>query len=72
MKNFTPTPFKSVLPKIDDKGNILVNKSVLKSEYTIVKRYDVNSASSQSDQKAEDLFSSFTADIMKEETLFIR
>ena len=72
MKNNNLSSFKEILPKIDDKGNIISNDPITEKEFTIVKRYDKNSSSSQSAQKAEDLFSSFTANIIKEETLFIR
>lgn len=72
MKNYNTSSLDVRTPKIDEKGNIIVHDSVMQKEITMVKRYDKNSPSSISEQKAEDLFSSFTANIIKEETLFIR
>lgn len=71
MENYIPSPFKKFQPEIDKGTNIIVANSV-SQKVTITKRYDRNSPSAQSERKAEELFSSFTANIIKEETLFIR
>lgn len=68
MNKFTPSPLKKT--KSDITGRVIDN-TVTETKFTII-RYDKNSPAALSDKKAMELFSSFTADIIKEETLFTR
>ena len=70
MNKFTPSPLKKT--KSDITGEIrVIDKTVTETKFNII-RYDKNSPAALSDKKAMELFSSFTADIIKEETLFTR
>ena len=61
-------PGKILLPDNRSEGRL----ACLNIEQRLTTVYDVNSESSQNEMKAVELFSSFTANIIKEETLFIR
>lgn len=63
-------PFKPMKPSLANEKNKVIVKQL--TENTVVTRFDKNSHTSKTDQNAEELFSSFTANIIKEETLFTR
>ena len=63
-------PFKLMKPSIANEKNKVIVKQL--TENIVVTRDEKNSRTFHYDQNAEELFSSFTANIIKEETLFTR
>lgn len=68
--NSSSTPIRNQKNLDNKESSVTELKS--QSYYTVCVRYDKNSPEAQNDRKATELFSSFTANIIKEETLFIR
>lgn len=72
MENTSDNLLNNFLPGDSKQQNLLNNTIMNHTEVNFITPYDKNSLTSQSEHKAEELFSSFTANIIKEETLFIR